>query len=78
MANIRVRVGQRNAVKVVSSNKAGAFTIAASGDVDSTARANRTLLMYDSASGNYIHVTPADVVDLSDGVDDDAFDGGTF
>ena len=78
MANIRVRVGQRQGVKVIASNQAGAFSIAASSDVDSSARANRTLLMYDSASGTYIHVSPADVVDLSDGVDDDAFDGGTF
>jgi len=78
MANIRVRVGQRQAVKVVSSNKAGAFSIAASSDVDSTARADNTLLMYDSASGNYIHVTAADVVDLVDGVEDDEVDFGEW
>jgi len=78
MANIRVRVGQRQAVKVVSSNKAGAFSIAASSDVDSTARADNTLLMYDSASGNYIHVTAADIVDLVDGVEDDEVDFGEW
>jgi hypothetical protein len=58
MANIRVRVGQRQAVKVAASNKAGAFSIAASTDVNSDARADNTILMFDSATGKYIHVTP--------------------
>ena len=78
MANIRVRVGQRQGVKVVSSNKAGAFSIASGTDVDSSARANNTVLMFDSASGNYIHVTPADIADLVDGVDDDEVDFGEW
>lgn len=78
MANIRVRVGQRNAVKVVSSNKAGSFSVGGSSDVDTDTRANRTFLMWDSASSEYIHVDAAQIVDLADGVDDDAFDGGTF
>ena len=78
MANIRVRVGQRQGVKVVASNKAGAFSIASGTDVDSTSRANNTLLMFDSTSGNYIHVTPADIADLVDGVDDDEIDFGEW
>jgi len=78
MANIRVRVGQRQGVKVAASNKAGAFSIAASTDVNSDARADRTVLMFDSATGTYIHVTTDQIVDLADGVDDDAFDAGTF
>ena len=78
MANIRVRVGQRNAVKVISSNKAASFSIGAASDVDTAARGNRTLLMWDSINSEYIHVLPEDVVDLADGVDDDAFDGGLF
>ena len=78
MANIRVRVGQRQGIKVVSSNKAGAFSIAGSSDVDSTARANRTFLMWDSTASEYVHVDAAQIVDLADGVDDDAYDGGTW
>ena len=78
MANIRVRVGQRQGVKVVASNKAGAFSIAASSDVNSDARANNTILMFDSTTGKYIHVTPSDVVDLVDGVDDDEVDFGEW
>jgi hypothetical protein len=78
MANIRVRVGQRQAVKVAASNKAGAFSIAASTDVNSDARGDNTILMFDSATGKYIHVTPADVVDLVDGVEDDEVDFGEW
>lgn len=78
MANIRVRVGQRQGVKIISSNKAAASTVGGSSDVDASARANRSLLMWDSASSKYIHVDPAQVVDLADNVDDDAYDAGTF
>lgn len=78
MANIRVRVGQRQGQKVVASNKAAANSIGGASDVSISARADRTLLMYDSATSTYIHVLPEDVVDLADGVNDDAFDGGLF
>ena len=78
MANIRVRVGQRQGVKVAASNKAGAFSIAAGTDVNSDARANHTVLMFDSATGKYIHVTPADLADLVDGVDDHEIDFGEW
>ena len=78
MANIRVRVGQRQGQKVIASNKAAANSIAAATDVDNTNRANNTLLMYDAASGTYKHVVTAQIVDLSDGVDDDSFDAGSF
>ena len=47
-------------------------------DVDVTARANRTFIMYDSGSQKYLHVDAAQIVDLADSVDDDAFDAGTF
>ena len=78
MANIRVRVGQRQGQKVIASNKAAANSIAAATDVDNTDRADRTLLMYDSATGTYKHVDSAQIVDLADGTDDDAFDAGEF
>lgn len=78
MANIRVRVGQRQGVKIISSNKAAASTVGGSSDVDAGARANRTFLMWDSTSSKYIHVDAAQVVDLADNVDDDAYDAGTF
>jgi len=78
MANIRVRVGQRQGTKVVASNKAATGNLAGQNDVDITARANRTFLMYDSVSLKYIHVPADQIVDLADGVDDDAYDGGIW
>jgi len=78
MANIRVRVGQRQGQKVIASNKAAPNSISSATDVDITGRANRTLLMYDSLTGTYKHVDTAQIVDLADGVDDESFDAGTF
>ena len=78
MANIRVRVGQRQGQKIIASNKAAANSIGSATDVDTAARANNTVLMYDSTTGTYKHVPTSQIVDLADGVDDDAFDGGLF
>jgi len=76
-----VRVGQQNAIKVVASNTAASISNVNMDDildVDITNRANRTLLMYDSATQTYIHVDAAQVVDLADNVDNDSYDAGTF
>lgn len=76
-----VRVGQQNAIKVISSNTAAStptIDMDQIGDVDVTNRSNRTLLMYDSSSQTYIHVDPAQIVDLADNVDNDSYDAGTF
>jgi len=78
MANIRVRVGQRQGVKIIASNKAAANTVGGASDVDTSARAANTVLMYDGVTNTYIHVPTSQIVDLADGVDDDAFDGGLF
>ena len=81
MSEIRVSVGQQqNAVKVIASSTgsaAGKLAVIAT-DVDTTNRANRTLLMYDSATDTYIHVDPAQIVDLADNVDNESYDAGTF
>jgi len=78
MANIRVRVGQRNGVKIIASNKSADFSITAAQDVDTASRSSNTLLMWDSVNSEYIHVTPADIADLVDGVDDDEVDFGQW
>ena len=81
---ITIRIGQRTFKKVVASEKAATQTLNTLEkledvqDVDVTARANRTFIMYDSSSQKYLHVDAAQIVDLADSVDDDAFDAGTF
>tara|TARA_R100001015_G_C4635056_1_gene203311 strand:+ start:10101 stop:10364 length:264 start_codon:yes stop_codon:yes gene_type:complete len=83
--SIKVRLGQTSARKVVSSQRAAASSGSSSldkieniQDVDITGRSGNTLLMFDSTDNKYKHVDPAQVLDLADSVDDDAFDGGTF
>lgn len=79
MAEIRVRVGQQNAVRVASTGAVTTGPLAQMAtDIDTTARANRTFLMYDSATQTYIHVPADQIVDLADTVDDDSYDAGTF
>ena len=75
-----VRVGQQNAIKVVASNQSAAVgtveNVAAIGDVDIDDRATNTIMLYNGTE--YIHITPRKLVDLADGVEDDAFDYGNF
>ena len=81
---IVVRIGQRTVKKVVASEKAATTTLATLQeleqvqDVDVTQRADNTFLMYDTTSQKYLLVDAAQIVDLADSVDDDAFDAGTF
>ncbi len=81
---VTIRIGQRTVKKVVASEKAATQTLNTLEkledvqDVDVSARANRTLIMYDATSQKYLHVDPAQIVDLADSVDDDAYDAGTF
>ena len=81
---ITIRIGQRTVKKVVASEKAATTTLATLQeleqvqDIDVTQRADNTFLMYDTSSQKYLHVDAAQIVDLADSVDDDAFDAGTF
>jgi len=81
---ITVRIGQRTVKKVVASEKAATTTLATLQeleqvqDIDVSQRADNTFLMYDTTSQKYLHVDAAQIVDLADSVDDDAFDAGTF
>ena len=81
---ITVRIGQRTFKKVVASEKAATTTLATLQeleqvqDIDVSQRADNTFLMYDTTSQKYLHVDAAQIVDLADSVDDDAFDAGTF
>ena len=81
---ITIRIGQRTVKKVVASEKAATTTLATLQeleqvqDIDVTQRADNTFLMYDTSSQKYLHVDAAQIVDLADSTDDDAYDAGTF
>lgn len=80
MADIKVTVGQQqDAIKVISSSIVTSAKLAdVTTDVNIDNREDRTFLMYDSTSETYIHVPAHQIVDLSDGVDNESYDGGTF
>lgn len=79
MAEIRVRVGQQNAIRVASTGAVSTGPLAqVATDIDVTSRANRTFLMYDAATQSYIHIDAAQIIDLADNIDDDSYDAGTF
>jgi hypothetical protein len=79
MGEIRVRVGQQNAIRVASTGSVASGPLAQiANDIDITSRANRTFLMYDAATQSYIHIDAAQIVDLADNIDDESYDAGTF
>jgi len=77
---IRVSVGQQqDAIKIIASGKGSSGNLAQiATDIDATARANNTVLIYNSATQTYIHVPASQIVDLADNVDNDSYDAGTF
>ena len=81
---ITIRIGQRTVKKVVASQKAATTTLNTLQelenvqDIDITQRADNTFLMYDADTDKYLQVDAAQIVDLADSVEDDAFDAGTF
>ena len=77
-STVQVRVGQQNAIKVVSSSLSSSGNLANINDIDASNRGNLSMLMYNSSTGKYEHVSPFHVVDMSDSVQDSAMDGGTF
>jgi hypothetical protein len=77
--SITVRVGQASAHKIISSSSYKAGNLASVNDVDITNRsATNTLIMYNTHTQKYEHVSPYHLVDMSDGVQDNAMDAGVF
>ena len=77
-STVQVRVGQQNAIKVVSSSLSSSGNLANINDIDASNRENLSVLMYNSSTGLYEHVSPFHVVDMSDSVQNNAMDGGNF
>ena len=75
-----VRIGQQNAIKVVSSNQSAAVgtvdQMSSVGDVNIGDRSTNTFLMYNGTE--YVHVDAAEILDLADTISDDTIDYGGF
>ena len=77
--SIGVRIGQQSSHKIISSSSFKAGNLSSINDVDITNRsATNTLIMYNTQTQKYEHVSPYHLVDMSDGVQDNAMDAGIF
>lgn len=59
--NVKVRVGQQNSVKVISSTLGGG-SLSALSDVDSTNAQNSYILSYNSSTNKYEFINPDDIL----------------
>lgn len=73
---IRVRVGQQDAVRVISSTAVNIPKMEDIADVNISSRQPNKLMMYNGTS--YVHVDPKTILDLSDGTLDNVVDYGSF
>ena len=79
VASTSVRIGQFEATKLVSSSSLSIGNLSSITDVDPTNRsATNNLLMYNTTTQKYEHVSPYHLVDMADGVQDNAMDAGLF
>ena len=79
VASVGVRVGQYTASKLVSSSSLSIGTLASITDVNPTNRsATNSLLMYNTSTQKYEHISPYHLVDMADGTQDNAMDAGLF
>tara|TARA_X000000368_G_scaffold104018_1_gene80458 strand:+ start:1292 stop:1558 length:267 start_codon:yes stop_codon:yes gene_type:complete len=79
VSSIKVRIGQYTATKVVNSSSFSIGNLSSINDIDSSNRSStNTVLMYNTTTEKYEHVSPYHIVDMSDSTQDNAMDAGTF
>tara|TARA_B100001250_G_C19276787_1_gene561561 strand:+ start:242 stop:508 length:267 start_codon:yes stop_codon:yes gene_type:complete len=78
-AGYKIRIGQVQATKLVSSSSASVGNLSSINDINTVNRSStHTILMWNHSTQKYEHVTPFHVVDMSDATADSAMDAGTF
>lgn len=78
-SSVSVRVGQYTASKLVSSSSLTIGNLSGITDVDVSNRSTtNSMLMYNTATQKYEHVSPYHLVDMADGTQDNAMDAGLF
>ena len=79
VASVGIRIGQYTASKLVSSSSLSIGNLSSITDVDATNRsATNNLLMNNTSTQKYEHVSPYHLVDMADGTQDNAMDAGLF
>ncbi len=77
--SIGIRIGGSSAHKIVSSSSFKAGNLASINDVDITNRSStNSILMYNTHTQKYEHISPYHLVDMSDSVQDNAMDAGLW
>ncbi len=76
---IKVRVGQSQGVKLVTTGSITSGNLASIPDIDTSNRsATNSILMYNNSTQKYEHVSAFHVVDMSDATQDSSQDAGTW
>ena len=79
VASVGIRLGQYTASKLVSSSSLSIGKLSSITDVYATNwSATNNLLMYNTSTQKYEHVSPYHLVDMADGTQDNAMDAGLF
>ena len=79
VSSVGVRIGQYSATKLVNSSSFSIGNLSSINDIDASSRSStNTVLMYNTNTQKYEHVSPYHIVDMSDSTQDNAMDAGTF
>ena len=79
VSSVGVRLGSVTATKLVNSSSFSIGNLTSINDIDASNRSStNTILMYNTSTQKYEHVSPFHVVDMSDSTQDNAMDAGTF
>ena len=79
VSSVGVRLGSVTATKLVNSSSFSIGNLTSINDIDASNRSStNTILMYNTSTQKYEHVSPYHIVDMSDSTQDNAMDAGTF
>ena len=79
VSSVSVRIGQSTGTKLVNSSSFSIFILASINYIDTSNRnSTNSVLMYNTSTQKYEHVSPYHIVDMSDSTQDNAMDAGTF
>ena len=79
VSSVGVRIGQTTGTKLVNSSSFSIGNLSSINDIDASSRSStNTVLMYNTSTQKYEHVSPYHIVDMSDATHDNAMDAGTF
>lgn len=64
--------------KIVDVDTSNSSSISDSSDVNTTSRQNNSILIWNATTQKHEYISPSNLLDIADGVNDDAIDYGTY